>query len=458
MRILTIWAAVIAAAAALPGAASAQSLEEALAQSYAANPRLLGERAALRATDEGVSAALSAWRPTVSLSSNYGHRQQRLSGSFFSSDDFSGSTPGAVGLRLSQPLYQGGATTAQTHAAEERVVAGRARLVDVEQQVLSAAASAYVAVVRDQSVVELNQNNEQVLERQLQATRDRFHVGEVTRTDVSQAEARVADARASRIESEGTLESARAGYENLMGVLPGRLEFPAMDGFSVPATAAAALELSGARNPSILAAAASERAALHDVSAAGANLLPRVTLDAMAQRGWSPNSFTDESDTLEVTANVLIPLYQSGAEYARVRQLREIALQRRRELDTARRMVRESVAQSWEQLQTARARVDAFEASVEANGIALEGVQQEAAVGARTVLDVLDAEQELFEARVNLVRAEAAAADATFRLLSVVGGMTARALRLPVELYDPTDNYDAVRGKWLGFDAGRGAN
>ena len=354
-----------------------------------------------------------------------------------SSSSWRGTDPASVELSVSQDVYPFGVTVARTKAAEQRVMAARAGLVDVEQQVLADAAEAYVVVVRDQSVVELNANNEQVLERQLQATRDRFHVGEVTRTDVSQAEARVADARASSIEAEGNLESARAAYEKVVGAPPGRLSFPVIAAFDAPESAAVALERGLVGNPAILRAAALESAAQRDIEVARSALLPRVSIDALARRAWDPNPFATLSDTAEIIANVTIPLYRSGEEYARLRQLRDVATQRRREVDTARREVREGVARRWEELQTAQARVTAFRASVEANDIALEGVEQEAAVGARTVLDVLDAEQELFEARVNLVRAESRAATATFQLLRVVGLMTAESLGLPTRTLRP---------------------
>lgn len=464
-------AAVAAGAVFAPAAAPAQTLGEALAQAYTTNPRLLSERAALRAADEDVAVALAGWRPVIEAKSSIGHRRLKQDTTFSfptpddesmeaddaaeessgSSSSWNGTDPATVELRISQDVYPFGVTVARTKAAEQRVAAARARLLDVEQQVLADAAEAYVIVVRDQSVVELNANNEQVLERQLQATRDRFHVGEVTRTDVSQAEARVADARASSIEAEGNLEISRANYEKVVGAPPERLAFPVIAGFDAPESAAAALERSLGRNPAILSAAALESAARRDIDIARAALLPRVSIDALARRAWDPSPFATLSDTAEIIANVTVPLYQSGEEYARVRRLRDIAAQRRRELDTARRDVREAAARRWEQLQTARARVTAFRASVEANAIALEGVEQEAAVGARTVLDVLDAEQELFEARVNLVRAESQAATATFQLLRVAGLMTAEALGLPTELYDPVAHYEETRGKWFGF-------
>jgi outer membrane protein len=441
----------IAASVAASAPAAAQTLEEALAQAYATNPRLLAERAALRATDEGVPTALSGWRPTVQITSGVGRRY--LNNKPDTGPSSSSTTlPYDAGLTISQPLYRGGATVAETQAAEALVLAGRANLQDVEQQVLLDAVTAYMSVVRDGSVVELNVNNEQVLERQLQAARDRFEVGEVTRTDVSQAEARLSDAQALRVEAEGNLEISRANFLRAVGALPEKLESPDLSAMmSLPESRDAARSVAEQRNPSVLRAGFLERSALHDISAAGAQLLPQVSLDGTLSRSMQPSSFFERSDVAELSANVTVPLYQSGAEYARVRELRQTAVQRRRELDDARRAVREAVEQSWERLMTTRARIRAFESSVNANEIALDGVQQEAAVGARTVLDVLDAEQELFQARVNLVGAQADEVVDSFTLLQVVGMMTAGDLGLPVDVYDPVTHYDEVRDKWIGF-------
>ena len=441
----------IAASVAATGPAAAQTLEQALAQAYATNPRLLAERAALRATDEGVPTALSGWRPTVEITSGVGRRY--LNNKPENARSSSSTTlPYNAGLILSQPLYRGGATVAETQAAEALVLAGRANLLDVEQQILLDVVTAYMNVVRDASVVELNINNEQVLERQLQAARDRFEVGEVTRTDVSQAEARLSDAQALRVEAEGNLEISRANFQRAVGTLPEGLESPDLSGMvSLPESSVLALSVAEQRNPAVLRAGFLERSALHDISAAGARLLPRVSLDGTLRRSMEPSSFFERSDEAQLSANVTVPLYQSGSEYARVRELRQTAVQRRRELDDARRAVREAIEQSWERLVTTRARIRAFVSSVTANEIALDGVQQEAAVGARTVLDVLDAEQELFSARVNLVRAQSDEVIDSFTLLQVMGNMTASDLALPVQPYDPVTHYDEVRNKWIGF-------
>ena len=441
----------VAALIAASAPAAAQSLDQALAQGYATNPRLLAERAALRAVDEGVPQALSGWRPTVEVGANIGKRYLNNKPEGFPSSS-STTVPYQTGLTLSQPIYRGGGTVAGTRAAEARVLAGRANLIDVEQQVLVDVTTAYMSVVRDLSVVDLNISNEQVLERQLQAARDRFEVGEVTRTDVSQAEARLSDAQALRIEAEGNLEVSRANFLRAVGILPETLTFPDLSTMlSLPESRQAALAVAEQRNPALLRAGYLERSALNNISVAGAQLLPQVSIDGTVARSWEPSSFFERNDTAAVFANVTVPLYQSGAEYSRVRELRQIAVQRRREVDDALRAVRAAVEQSWETLQSLRARIRAFESSVRANEIALDGVQQEAAVGARTVLDVLDAEQELFLARVNLVRAESEEVVISFQLLQVMGGMTVIDLALPVEFYDPAAHYDEVREKWIGF-------
>jgi TolC family type I secretion outer membrane protein len=433
------------------GAACAQSLQESLASSYVGDPRLLAERAALRAIDEGVSSAQSGWRPTVSINGSVGKRYQNNTlGTGVSSSNWT--LPASADLSLSQPLWRGGAITAEAEVAENRVFAARANLVVVEQQVLLESATAYMTVVRDQSVVGLSINNERVLERQLQAARDRFEVGEITRTDVAQAEARLADTVAQRIRAEGNLEVSRADYQRSVGFLPGELAFPDLEAFlPLPGTKDEALAYATQRNPAIISAGFNDRAALFDISVAAAALMPQLSLDSALRRNWDPNSFFSETDTAEIIANVTVPLYQSGAEYARVRELQQTAVQRRRQLDDARRAVRKTAGQAWEELNAAEAGIRALKSSVNANEIALEGVRQEADVGARTVLDVLDAEQELFEARVALVRAETDAAVAAFRLTEVSGAMTAAALRLPVTLYDPLAHYDDVVDKWIGF-------
>ena len=359
----------------------------------------------------------------------------------------------SLSLELRQPLYDGGSTGNRTKSAEERVFAARARLLEVEQQVLLSTAFAYFDVVRDQQVSNLNNNNEQVLMRQLQAARDRFEVGELTRTDVSQAEARLADSVASRIAAEGSLAISRSAYEAAVGEFPGTLDFPPAESMPEVLDPRSTQDIAQRRNPTLIAAIHLERAALYDISAAAGRLLPEVYLDSSLARAIEPNTFSDERDSFQVGITGRIPLYQSGAEYAKIRELRMRAVQRRKEVDEQRRNVRDQLFRFWEELVTARARILSFEKSVEANEIALDGVNQEAEVGARTILDVLDAEQELFEARVNLVRVKRDEAIALYRLLAISGGMTAKELGLAVDYYDAGYHYSLVKDKWYGIDS-----
>lgn len=430
----------------------AQTLPEALAAAYTANPTLLAARAGVRATDEEVPQALSGWRPTVTVNGRVNYAFTDSISSFNFSAGEQRVTTRSVELEVSQPLYRGGRTIADTNRAEAQVMAGRADLMVIEQDVLLTVVRSYMDVVRDQSVVALNINNEEVLARQLEAARDRFEVGEVTRTDVSQAEARLSDAQASRVEAQGDLEVSRANFFAATGLRAEELDFPPDEVRPIlPESESDALALALRRNPRILRAGFNERVALFEISAAGGRLLPELSLDMTVGRALDPTSFTEEQDNFAVGVNARIPLYQSGEEYARVRQARQIAAQRRRELDEVRRDVTEANSRWWEELVAVRSRIEAFESSVVANQIALDGVQQEAAVGARTVLDVLDAEQELFNAKVNLVRTLREEAVIEYEVVRVIGSLNARDLRLPVQVYDPTQHYNDVRDKWFGF-------
>jgi outer membrane protein/adhesin transport system outer membrane protein len=296
-----------------------------------------------------------------------------------------------------------------------------------------------------------------VLSRQLQASRDRFEVGEITRTDVSQSESRRARATADRSAAEGTLRSARAVYERVVGEPPVNLVPPVLR-FFLPATREETVELAEARNPDVLTAIAVERASRDQIDIANSDRLPQLSIVGNAERGWEQSTLSDRSDAAAVIAQLRIPLYQGGAVSSRVREARQTAGQRRIEIDQARRQSREAAIRGWETLNAARATITALEAQVRASEIALEGVRQEALVGSRTTLDILDAEQELLDAQVGLVRARRDEAVASFQLLSAVGQMTAPALGLSVDQYDPQVNYRRVRNKLYGTDINGNGN
>ncbi len=428
--------------------ASADTLEEALVKAYASNPTLRAQRAQLRATDELVSQALSGWRPTVTFTGDVGKTRADNDLGFFQSEETR--TPLGAALSFDQPLYRGGRTTASTEQAEFLVLAARAALTSVEQRIFLDAATAYLDVLRDYVVVELAKNNVRVLQSQLEAAHDRFDVGEVTRTDVAQAKARLSQAIAQRIEAEGLLINSRATYQKVIGEMPVRLIWPA--GLkNLPSTEDDARQMAHAAHPDILEAGFAERAALAEVRAVAGELLPEVTLAADVSRAEENSSRESISERASIAAELTVPLYQSGEVYSRVREAKERAAQRRVEIEETRRAVMEVVTQAWEALLTARAKITAFSAAVGASEVALEGVEVEAFVGLRTTLDVLDAEQELFEARVNLIRAQHDEVVSGYWLLQTIGQLNAESLSLPIETYEADEHYREVRDKWFGL-------
>lgn len=439
----------------IAGESAAQTIDDALATAYRTNPSLAAERARLRALDEGVPKALSGWRPTVTLSGSTGKARDQNRQEDMVKDSTTSvgrlRSPDNATLTVTQPLYRGGRTLADTSRAEHLVQRGRAVLQGAEQTVLLDAATAYANLLRDQATLDLNINNEQVLTRQLQAARDRFQVGEITRTDVSQAEARLERARADRIQSEGNLTSSRSTYERVIGEVPPPRLASARLPQNLPRSENEARDAT-ANHPDVIAASFQERAAKDDVDLITGEKLPTVNLNGNLIRDTEASTRGFQRDTASVTVSVSVPLYQAGQTDARVREAKQVAGQRRLELDEQKRRAQESARRNWEALTTARARIQAFEAQIRAAEIALDGVEQEARVGLRTVLDVLDAEQELFNAKVNLVGAQRDEIVASFQLASAVGRLSAAELALPVEIYDPTRYYNETRERWTGTD------
>lgn len=456
-------AALIAAAP----AARAQTLQEALAQAYANNPTLLAARAQLRATDENVPQALAGWRPSVTISSSAGavdeHTRSLAQGNArafvpgrgfqqFSVHNHIDTGLFTNSVTVTQPIFRGGRTVASTRRAENQVLAQRARLLATEQQVMQDTVNAYVAVIRDQELLRLNINNEQVLTEQLRATNERFRVGEITRTDVAQAESRLAAARASRSQAEGNLQISRATFQRLVGMAPQRLTAP--QPLRLPAaTAQEAAQLAAVNNPNVVAALFDEAGARDNVDIQMSALLPQVSVQGQAFR--NDNSITTgphfRATGSQVIASLTVPIYQGGAEYAAVRQARQTVQQARQVVDDQRRTQVQAATQAWEQLQAARAQVDSVRAAIRASEIALDGVQREAIVGSRTTLDVLNAEQELLNNRTNLVQALATVVSQSYIVASAIGRLTAQDLGLPVEPYDMRAYYRAVRNRWIGL-------
>ena len=429
------------------GDANAQTIEDTLMIAYRNNPTLLGQRAKLRATDEGVPQALSDWRPSVEITGSAGLEGINNS---IATDRGQHREPRSLGMTLTQSLYRGGRTLASTREAENTVHAERARLSGTEQDVLLDAATAFLDVFRDEAVLKLNINNEQVLKRQFEATRDRFEVGEITRTDVHQAEARLAGSAADRIESEGNLEASRATYQNIVGMsAPRGLKVPTR-AYTLPDDKATANRTAAVDNPVVISTEFDRKALEDRVDEVRGELLPTLSVSTGVTRAFESSSQTGRLDTAKVTLNLTVPLYQQGEVFSRLREAKQDVAEQVQIVDKARRDAIEEATRAWESLVTARARVKSFKAQIKANVVALEGVEREAQVGSRTVLDVLDAEQELLDSRVAHVRAQRDELVAVFELKEGMGQLTAREMRLPVEYYDPTGHYRGVRNKWFG--------
>lgn len=420
----------------------AMTLPEALAKVYETSPRLAAARARLRAVDEEVPQALGGARPRlVASSSAIASRRDTDRGKA----DLS--TFRQV-LAVEQQLYSGGETGALVSRAENAVRAERARLAAVEQDLFLETVAVYTAVLRDRAVVELARANERSLEAQLRATRDRFRLGAVTRTDVAQAETRLARAVADRLRAEGELAVSSADFLRLVGERPGALE-PVGLPKPLPASLEEGLE-AVETHPIVRAARYALDGARDATEAALAALKPRLWLHGEASYATDPDLTYSRQSELALGATLKVPLYQGGGEYARIRQSRQTALQRRYDLDDARRSVARDVAAAWQGLLTARARLASIATQIRAAELALDGVRTEALTGARTVLDILDAEQELFAARVERTRAQREEIVAAHALLAATGTLDLERLEVPVAAHDVEAHYRAVRNKWFG--------
>jgi outer membrane protein len=425
---------------------AAEAIAAALASSYMGSPTLNAERARQRATDEGVPQALSGWRPTVSVNGDVG-----VAWNDSSIIKPARTIPAGVAVTLSQPLFRGFRTVSGTAQAEALVSAGRQSLLSVEQQVLLDAATAYMNVIRDRNVLALRAKNVQVLTEQLKASQARFEVGEITRTDVAQSRASLAQSRSALAVAEANLAASVANYLRIIGHAPGTLRFPQISAL-VPKSLDLALALAEQINPNILAAAFNEDAARHNIDLIKGELLPVVSLNAQYTYNHEPGVGIDWSDQATIFGQIQMPIYEGGLIYSQVRQAKQIDSQRRLEVIDVRRQVREQVTRAWNNLKAAESVIASSKVQVEANQLALEGVRQEALVGSRTTLDVLDAEQVYVDSQVILATAERDRIVFAYQLIAAMGHMTARNLNLDVLYYDVRQNYLDVRYQWIGTD------
>ncbi len=431
----------------------AETLASALSSAYRNNPQLMASQADLRATDEEVAKAKSGWRPRVNVTAGatLGHRYTTplLVPGGKKGVDYDQEQ---VAITLQQPLFDGFKTEYGVKAAKAQVKAGRQNLLATEQQVLLDAVLAYMNVVRDGEIVRLRRRNVRVLKEQLRAVRDRFNVGDVTRTDVSQAESALAGARAQLAQAQADLENSRAAYEEVVGRKPRGLRFPKRLPRILPGSLRAALSRAARRNPQVLAAAFGEEAARHAVEVAFGDLLPKLNLQGSLSfsRNKTEGSRATRTRDANIGLSLQVPLYSGGYNHANVRQARHKAEAAGLQVAVARRAVNKAVVQAWYNLQAARRLISAASAQVKAARLAYQGVLEEYKAGSRTTLDVLNARQALNNARVELVKARAAKVSSAYALLAAMGELTAQRLRLRVALHQPKQHFDLVKDQLVG--------
>jgi outer membrane protein len=441
-------------AALMAGTASADTLRDALVSSYNTNPTLTAQREAQKATDANVAIARAAGRPQISATGGLNRDLTRRG--ILDTGGSMGPTL-SVGADLSVPLYSGGAVKNSVRAAKTRVDAGRATLRAVEGDVFTQAVSAYMDVIRDRAIVELNQNNVKVLETNLQATQDRFQIGDLTRTDVAQSEARLQLGRSQLATAQGRLTGSEATYRQVIGHAPGQLA-PPPPLPPLPGNADEAVRIALANNPDLVSITQQAIAAGYDVNVARAGRLPRLSGVASGNyvnvlRGTQPDPFTGQEihtgTTTSVGLNASVPIFQGGLPAARIRQAQAQQGQVLEQVIGTERAVVQTTRSAFANYDAAQKAIQAETVAVQANELALEGNRAEQSVGTRTIIEVLNAEQELLNSQVALVTAKRDAYVAGFQLLNAMGQAEARDLGLDGgPLYDPLGNYRRVAGNW----------
>ncbi|MDD3370566.1 MAG: TolC family outer membrane protein [Alphaproteobacteria bacterium] len=433
--------------------ALAETLEEAMADAYRSNPALQAQRAQLRAMDEQSSQAVSGWRPHINGMASVGKLYTHTPNNPMMPED-GAHTPRTAGIEVVQPIFSGFRTVNGIDAADKQIMAGRAMLKAAEQQLLLNVGQAYLDVLRDRALVDLYTHNREVLDLRAQETKKRFSLGEVTQTDVLQAEARREGTKTGLIQAEGRLQSDTAAYLRYVGKPPKDLREPNL-ATSMPGTLSEIVETSIRKNPIVLAATYGEDAAKANIDINKGALLPQLDLVGSAGRGLDQSDFIPgRQDYSQIMLRLTVPLYNAGTEYSQTRAAQQTASQKRLELEDARLAIRQLAIDSWNGLQTARSATISSKAQVDADVQALEGVKKEAGLGTRTTLDILNAEQELLAARVNYIQARHDEAVAVLRIKAAEGTLTAEALKLPVEIYRPEANYEDVKTKAIGFAPG----
>ncbi len=439
-------------------AAQAETIGGALVKAYLNNPDINQQRAAVRVSDENVPKANAGYLPTIAATGSAGIAHTNANTLIQSANGQSdvnlayGTFPRGYGVQLEQNVFNGNKTLNSIRQAESQVLGTREQLRNTEQNTLLSGVTAYMDVLRDTAILELDRNNVEVLQEQLRETRDRFNVGEVTRTDVAQAEASLSSAQATEISAVSTLQASIARYRQVIGDQPTSLAPVRPIIKPLPRTLPEAVNVSQVEHPAIVASLHGVDSALLQIKIAESALYPQIGVTGSLSQQFDVNNTPGlRAFVGQISGQITIPIFQGGAEYASTRQAKESLSQSELQTDSTRNQVRANVVAAWGANQASTGVVRAARAAVSANEVALQGVREEARVGQRTTLDVLNAQQALLNARVQLVSAEHDDVVNSYSLLSAVGRLNVPTLNLAVAEYDPSVHFNQVKNKWFGL-------
>ena len=439
------------------GTGQAETISGALTKAYLTNPDINTQRATVRQSDEGVPLANAGYLPKISAFGNAGIAHaggnEVIPGEQGNQFGFqTGGFPRGYGVQGNLTVFDGYQTINKIRSAESQVFGAREQLRNTEQNTFLSAVTAYMDVLEDTAILDLDNNNVDVLREQLRETRDRFTVGEVTRTDVAQAEASLAQGQGTALSAVATLQAAVARYRQFIGDQPKSLAPVKPVAAPIPKTLPEAISISQIEHPAISALLHGVDAAQLQIKIAQGAYYPQVSLTATASNNFDQSAVpNNRAYNAQIMGQITIPIYEGGAEYAEIRQSKEALSVQELRADSARDQVRQNVVTAWGLNQAAVGVVRAARASVSANEVALTGVREEAKVGQRTTLDVLNAQQALLQARTTLVQAEHDQVVDSYSLLSAVGRLNIPTLGLSVAEYDPRVHFDQVKSKWIGL-------
>lgn len=458
LRSFALALALAPALLALPQAAGAETLAGAMAKAYANNPDLNAARALLRAIDENVTIAKSGMRPRITgvaeataTRTILDQPQLNILGKPIPGSRRSDIATTSYGITITQQIFDGFQTLNRVRAAEANVLANRESLRASEISILLAAVESYANIARDQQIVAIRKQNLAFLREQLNAANARLAVGEGTRTDVSIAAAELAAAEALLTTAVSQLKQSEAAYVQIVGEAPAGIKQPSPAAKAMPRTLDQAVATGMRENPSILAAQRGVEAAGYDVKAAEGSMLPGVSLQGDLYKRGNDTTSSGDNLTGAISARLVVPIYQGGAEYGQIRQAKERLGQTQLLVDSARMEVQRTIVSAHAQFEAARAAIAATSAQIEAAQMALDGVVEERNVGQRTTLDVLNAQQNVLDARENMVASQREAVVASYSLLAATGQLTVRSQGLQVAEYRAEEHYEAVKDKWFGL-------